>query len=66
MGSSCWAGFLALVGDDGNHRAVQALGIRLPDLAQQLLIVGGAGMMPVLAVAILYPAGQPAARLTAG
>ncbi len=32
----------------------QALGIRLPDLAQQLLIVGGAGMIPVLAVAILY------------
>ncbi len=32
----------------------QALGIRLPELAQQLLIVGGAGMIPVLAVAILY------------
>lgn len=38
----------------------QALGIRLPDLAQQLLIVGGAGMIPVLAVAILYDPARPA------
>lgn len=38
----------------------QALGIRLPDLAQQFLIVGGAGMIPVLAVAILYDPAQPA------
>jgi len=37
----------------------QALGIRLPDLAQQLLIVGGAGMIPVLAVAILYDPARP-------
>ena len=38
----------------------QALGIRLPELAQQLLIVGGAGMIPVLAVAILYDPTRPA------
>ena len=40
----------------------QALGIRLPELAQQLLIVGGAGMIPVLAVAILYDTTRPASE----
>ena len=40
----------------------QALGIRLPDLAQQLLIVGGAGTIPVLAVAILYDPTRPASE----
>jgi hypothetical protein len=38
----------------------QALGIRLPDHAQQFLILGGAGMIPVLAVAILYDPARPA------
>lgn len=41
-----------------------ALGLDLPLLAQRLLIAGGAGMIPVLAVAVAYdptrsPAGQP-------
>jgi hypothetical protein len=42
----------------------QALGIRLPELAQQLLIVGGAGMIPLLAVAILYDPARPAGEQT--
>jgi hypothetical protein len=37
----------------------QALGIELPPIAQRLLIAGGAGMIPVLAVAIAYDPARP-------
>ncbi len=37
----------------------QALGIELPLIAQRLLIAGGAGMIPVLAVAIAYDPTRP-------
>jgi hypothetical protein len=37
----------------------QALGIDLPLIAQRLLIAGGAGMIPVLAVAIAYDPTRP-------
>ncbi len=40
----------------------QALGIELPVMVQRLLVVGGAGVIPVLAVAITYDAGKSPAE----
>lgn len=50
----CALGVLTLV----TIALFQALGIDLPEVVQRLLLAGGAGLVPVLAVAVGYDAGR--------